>query len=1187
MKNIFSSIKQNRNSFFLVAFLSLAFFLPTNQSLASHARGGEIFWLCISPDNRLEINAEYNANFTIADHGKFVFIAKFYGDCTGLVSIFNTFNMPFVVGGYSGGGPNSSPPILVTVTDISPDCFDSDLSWACGPPIVNQSATGPLNGAGAVAEWVFRSNAMQLNGSPPQNGAWVVSIGPHCCRNNATNVSGGPNFFLKSEMYPYPDVPNPRSHGALPPFLSMFPCYDNSPEFLELPNVTACVGDEFTYGPLAFDAELDSLVYDWATLMISATASVNYVSPYTFNNPLPAAAPSVGAVLDPVTGLITFESHLSGTFTTNTEVLAYRCGLPIAAVYRDVQIFVGNCDAAYTGANPPMIPPPNSPPTVTFIPDTTLPMSNPAPNTYRFTAEAGDSVRFTMNAQDFDLLPNSQFQTITFIAASGQLGGANWNDTNACLNPPCAIVTPATGQSGFVSSLNNTIDFFWETDCNHLAANIGCGVFSNEYVFYLKMEDNFCPTPARTLVTVIVDVQAGFATEPELVCVSRTDTGVALTMLPPVDTGFKFNYHTIQADTNNSGNFFTIDTIVDFDPGTLVLPDTFNHPIYFRLVSNVGCDYLSPPSNVVGTLNLSLTSLPIAAVDKDTASLNWNDPRPGSNDTILYTIEMEAPAGSGIWQTLGDTISRSWIEGVMVCSLDVNFRVFYESMSSDSSVTCSNYSNLVGDLFSDVTNNDTIKINYVTVDSDGFAEISFNQSLSGDVIAYYILWFNDSTQQWDIIDTVGGLSNYTWLASQASSRIERFKVISVDSCGNISDDVPVVAHGTILLETDVDVCAGTNTLSWNSYEGWGNSLIGYEVRADINDQGNILPDQQLFVGGPTDTSFVQTDFITGAEYCYRVVAIYAGGTIISESAPKCMNPGVPNPTDLLYISQTEVRGDGVFFRGFIDGDSDASTIIIERSNEPMGHFFELARIEVPETAPFTFTYIDYLADPNNDVYYYRLVAADSCNGVDTVSNVINNIRLDVEAKPSEQNWLTWSALRGYAGELDRYEVYRALGENEPYSLLVDNLGPNDTVFVDDLRDVSKDNATLCYQVRAVERNNPIGLPDGFLPAISRSNFACVTQEAKVVLPNAFRPDSPIEANRTFGAKNRFTDTRDFSFIVLDRWGKVLFETNDPQQEWDGRIGSDIAPTGVYTYFLRYQTEGGLPQEKRGTFTLIR
>jgi gliding motility-associated-like protein len=1166
----------------------LVFFAIMQVANAAHMRGGEIFWHCISPDNRIEINNKYNSNFTVADHGKFVFIAKLYGDCSGSVSILTNYTAQFVIGGYAGGGPTQSPPIFVSGVDISPDCFSTQLKWACHPNFNSFAATGPLNGVGATGEFVFRSNAFQLNGAPPQNGAWMISMN-HCCRNTATNVSGQPNFFLKSEMYPYPNVPNPRAHGALPPFKPMFPCYDNSPEFLELPNVVSCNGYPFTYGPLAFDVELDSLVYDWAPPLTAITTPVPFLGGYSMTSPLPSTAPSVPAVLDPVTGLITFESHVNGTFTTNTQVLAYKCGIPVASIFRDVQIVTANCDAAYTGQNPPMPVPNNAPPSVTFIPDTTLTMTIPGNNIYRFTVEAGDLVEYTLNAQDFDLLPNSQFQTITFQAASGQLGGPNWNSTTNCNNPPCATIFPATGQTGFVSSLNNTIEFSWQTACSHLAANVGCGVFSNEYVFYLKMEDNFCPTPARTLITVVVDVQAGSADPPKLMCASRLPGGnVELTWLPPTDTGYNFNFYVVEIDSTGSGNFSPFDTVYAFNPGTHNVNVTSPSPNYFRIRANVGCNYLSEASKVVGTIHMNLSTRPINSVDKDTADLSWNSPRPNDTVPVTYNIYAEMPDGSGNWVNLGSTQNLDWTESVLVCELEVNFRIQVETFSRDSSFSCISYSNIDGAMFSDVTNNDTMRLYYATVNPAGRATIEFPLSPSGDIVEYYVLWQNDATGNWDIIDTVGGLAPYTWQASQADVRIEKFKVISADSCGNVSDDQLVIEHNTLLMESKVDLCGGTNTLTWNHYRGWRNSLMGYEIRADIDDQmGGVQPNVLLYSGGREDTTFVQTEFVSGAVYCYRVIARHIDSVTISESYPICMNPGVPNPSDMLYISHTEVRGDGIMFRGFADGDADANQIIIERARVRNGTYFEVAIIDIPQNPPYTFTYVDYLAKPDDGVYYYRLIAKDSCGGIDTISNIVNNIRVEVEAKRNDQNWVSWNSYKGFAGEIQRYQLYRSKGVDEGYfDLIADNISPNDTIFVDDLRGVEGATSTFCYYVRAVEANNPLDLPDGYKPFRSISNSACITQKAKLIIPNAFNPASPVEANRTFGVKNRFVDLTSFEFIIIDRWGRVVFETKDPVQEWDGAIGGKISPAGVYSYKIRYRTVGGHTEEMTGTFTLI-
>ena len=40
-------------------------------------------------------------------------------------------------------------------------------------------------------------------------------------------------------------------------------------------------------------------------------------------------------------------------------------------------------------------------------------------------------------------------------------------------------------------------------------------------------------------------------------------------------------------------------------------------------------------------------------------------------------------------------------------------------------------------------------------------------------------------------------------------------------------------------------------------------------------------------------------------------------------------------------------------------------------------------------------------------------------------------------------------------------------------------------------------------------------------------------------------------------------------MIFDRWGQLVFETNDARQGWDGRHkdGGDILPQGVYVWRL--------------------
>lgn len=89
------------------------------------------------------------------------------------------------------------------------------------------------------------------------------------------------------------------------------------------------------------------------------------------------------------------------------------------------------------------------------------------------------------------------------------------------------------------------------------------------------------------------------------------------------------------------------------------------------------------------------------------------------------------------------------------------------------------------------------------------------------------------------------------------------------------------------------------------------------------------------------------------------------------------------------------------------------------------------------------------------------------------------------------------------------------------------------------------------------------------------------------MPNAFYPD---------GLKNRvfrpvptpvFADPQSFKMTIFDRWGQQLFETTDMISGWDGSVGGQITPSGMYIYLLIYKSLEGKEYTKRGTVTLLR
>ncbi|MFT5829178.1 MAG: gliding motility-associated-like protein, partial [Chitinophagales bacterium] len=90
----------------------------------------------------------------------------------------------------------------------------------------------------------------------------------------------------------------------------------------------------------------------------------------------------------------------------------------------------------------------------------------------------------------------------------------------------------------------------------------------------------------------------------------------------------------------------------------------------------------------------------------------------------------------------------------------------------------------------------------------------------------------------------------------------------------------------------------------------------------------------------------------------------------------------------------------------------------------------------------------------------------------------------------------------------------------------------------------------------------------------------------ITAPTGFSPNSS-GANDVF----RAIYTCDLSFFELqmyDRYGELIFMTNEPLQGWDGVFHGKNAELGVYTWYISYQKEGAnIKEEITGNVTLIR
>lgn len=98
----------------------------------------------------------------------------------------------------------------------------------------------------------------------------------------------------------------------------------------------------------------------------------------------------------------------------------------------------------------------------------------------------------------------------------------------------------------------------------------------------------------------------------------------------------------------------------------------------------------------------------------------------------------------------------------------------------------------------------------------------------------------------------------------------------------------------------------------------------------------------------------------------------------------------------------------------------------------------------------------------------------------------------------------------------------------------------------------------------------------------------VIPEVAYFLPNAFTPNYD-GVNDIFVGTGRFEYITNFQLTIWNRWGELVFQTNNPTEGWNGKknnMGAQISP-GVYVYKVDYENPQGKKVEQKGFVTLIR
>jgi gliding motility-associated-like protein len=97
----------------------------------------------------------------------------------------------------------------------------------------------------------------------------------------------------------------------------------------------------------------------------------------------------------------------------------------------------------------------------------------------------------------------------------------------------------------------------------------------------------------------------------------------------------------------------------------------------------------------------------------------------------------------------------------------------------------------------------------------------------------------------------------------------------------------------------------------------------------------------------------------------------------------------------------------------------------------------------------------------------------------------------------------------------------------------------------------------------------------------------VIEDFTMYIPNAFTPNDD-GINDVFQPKGMGWKPNQYEFLIYDRWGNLIFKTNDYTKGWDGTYKGAHAPTDVYVYKIKAVSSAyGSRKEFAGHVTLIR
>lgn len=371
-----------------------------------------------------------------------------------------------------------------------------------------------------------------------------------------------------------------------------------------------------------------------------------------------------------------------------------------------------------------------------------------------------------------------------------------------------------------------------------------------------------------------------------------------------------------------------------------------------------------------------------------------------------------------------------------------------------------------------------------------------------------------------------------------------FRLGAYDPCTNN------IAYSNTVCSANFDLAVqdNVNRLTWST------SPAGV-------DEFSILRDNQNYVDLPPGlNSYNDTDVVCKTDYMYQMITRYLNGSqsISLQKSGTAFSTTTPSPIE----SITGIVGsEGVMLEWIQDPDFTPIEYNILRGS---GGSFGL----LTKTPNNPYTDESYMTEGS---FCYKVTYKDICDN--TSQSVIEScpIRLSGLLQKDNAITLTWTPYSGWMNGVSHYIVEKYTDQG---ALLQTFNAGSSTTLLDNADDPF--NQVYVYIVKAVA--NDAGLSQAV------SNAIRIIKEPNLFHPTAFTPNGD-NLNDVFKVFGQYVV--DFELRIFNRWGELMYTTNDLDQGWDGTFKGSKMPEGTYVFVAKITDIAGRTFDRSGSVLLLK